>query len=272
MGLSSGSATRQVVAALSTALVGALVVTAIGASRAAARPAGRAGRAASIAGVVVNSQGRPLPGLAITVGAQVPSGHVFEFHARTDRSGRFRLNPDAGRLDVLKWTAAAAFRWYHGVWDRTLNTVRGDPAHLKFQAAVVASGSGSLATGAILRVDDWNGCDSLAASNPAFVATDPGTQSISLHLTPARPLVDGSSGRPATVTLRSDDLCGLEGEGHQITVPAGAWTVTGVTNHGRALAFSVHLGSGPYERSLTVFDFPISSSEPVQDIDVHFAS
>ena len=273
MDLNAGIGRRRVAAAaVSVLAVGAFGVSAIGFGAAVARPVARSASVAAVAGVIVNSQDRRLPGLAIVVSGQIPSGRVFDFRARTDGDGRFRLGSAAGRLDVVKWTASGAFRWYGGVWIRDLNTLSGRSSDLRFRADVVARGPDSLASGALLRVDDSDGCDSLAASNPAFVATDPGTQSITLRLTPARRLVDGSTGRAGTVTLRSGDLCGLEGEGHQISVPAGAWKVSGVTNHGRPLAFSANLGSGPYERSLTVFDFPMSSSEPVEDIDVHFAS
>jgi hypothetical protein len=61
---------------------------------------------------------------------------------------------------------------------------------------------------------------------------------------------------------------------HQIgNIPAGAWTVTGVSNGRRQLAFSTNNdGTGPYSTGLNVFNFPQSSSEALQQIDVHFAS
>jgi hypothetical protein len=227
--------------------------------------------APTVAGTVVNSQGRLLARLPITVYAQTSSHRQVTFQTETDQRGRFFLATPAA-VDVLNWTATGAFPWYGGTWVRSLNTIGTSPGHLEFRADVVSKGQNSLATGALLRVDDWDGCDSLNGSSPAFVATNPGTQSIRLLLRPARLLVDASTGRAGTVTLSSHALCGFEGQGHQITLPAGAWTVTGVTDNGRPLAFSTRQGSGPYTSSLTVFDFPPTSSEPVEDIDVHFAS
>jgi hypothetical protein len=224
-----------------------------------------------VAGIVVNSQNRPLRHLPIAVDGHTPSGRTFQFRARTNRHGRFRLGPGAGRVNAVRWTATANFRWYGGIWQREMNTVSNRPSRLRFRADVVSRGRDSLASGVFLRVDDWDGCNAFNPNDPRYVATDPHTQSINVHLAPARRLVDGTRGRPGTVTLRSGDLCGFEGEGHQIVAPAGAWKVTGVTNHGRRLAFSKHLGSGPYDRSLTVFNFPMPHGDLIETIDVHFA-
>lgn len=225
-----------------------------------------------VAGILVNSHDHPLRHLPITVDGHTPSGRVFRFRARTNRLGRFRLRAAAGQINAIYWTATANFPWYGGIWQRDLNTLSNRPTHLRFRADVVARGPDSLATGVYLRVDDWDGCTSPNPNDPSFVSTDPNTQSIDVHLAPARRLVDGTKARGGTVTLRSGDLCGFEGEGHQIVAPAGAWKVTGVTNHGRKLAFSKHLGRGPYDRSLTVFNFPMPHGDRLETIDVHFAS
>ena len=233
--------------------------------------------AAEIGGLVVNSAGHPLAGLAITIQATTsPLGPLYgerEFTTTTDTTGHFTVDENPALLHALAWNATATFPWYGGTWPRDLTTVsQSDPTHLEFRSDVASGAAGDTSTGVILRIGDWDGCDSLG-HNPAFVASDPNTTSITVTLTPAGPLVDGSAGSPITATLASGQLCGFEGEGRQIeNIPAGAWAVTGVSSGGRQLAFSTNNdGTGPYSAGLVVFNFPQSSSEALQQIDVHFA-
>ncbi len=226
---------------------------------------------------MVNSAGHPLAGLPITIQATTsPRGPAYgemDFTATTDPTGHFIVAQNPALLGALAWNAAASFPWYGGTWPRDLTTVsQSDATHLQFRSDVAAGAPGDTSTGVILRIGDADGCD-VIGQNPAFVASDPNTTSINATLTPAGPLVDGSVGLPITATLASDQLCGFEGEGHQIgNIPAGAWTVTGVSNGGRQLAFSTNNdGTGPYSTGLVVFNFPQTSSEALQQIDVHFA-
>jgi hypothetical protein len=234
--------------------------------------------APEIGGIVDNSAGHPLANLPITIQATTsPRGPLYgemDFTTSTDATGHFNVAQNPALLGALAWNATATFPWYGGTWPRDLTTVsQSDPTHLQFRSDVAAGAPGDTSTGVILRIGDADGCD-VIGQNAAFVASDPNTTSITVTLTPAGPMVDSSAGSPVTATLASGQLCGFEGEGHQIAnIPAGAWTVTGVSNSGRQLAFSTNNdGTGPYSTGLAVFNFPQTSSEALQQIDVHFAS
>jgi hypothetical protein len=234
--------------------------------------------APEIGGIVDNSAGHPLANLPITIQATTsPRGPLYgemDFTTSTDATGHFNVAQNPALLGALAWNATATFPWYGGTWPRDLTTVsQSDPTHLQFRSDVAAGAPGDTSTGVILRIGDADGCD-VIGQNAAFVASDPNTTSITVTLTPAGTLVDSSAGSPVTATLASGQLCGFEGEGHQIAnIPAGAWTVTGVSNSGRQLAFSTNNdGTGPYSTGLAVFNFPQTSSEALQQIDVHFAS
>lgn len=214
-----------------------------------------------VGGVVLNSAGQPLAGLPITVDVDDPlSFYGKEWTTSTDGTGHFKLPyPTDQNESWFSWTATTRFAWYGGTWPRDLTTAsESDPTNLVFQS--------NLSDGAKIAVSDSTGCE-VFWQDPAYPASNPDTQSITVTLTPVGALVDGTSAAARTVTFSKGQLC--DGA---ISVPPGAWTVSGgVDNLGRALIFSTD-GGHTYAPSAEVFNAPQSSPWPTVSVDTHFAS
>ncbi|MBA2953336.1 hypothetical protein GON03_03350 [Nocardioides sp. MAH-18] len=222
-----------------------------------------------VAGVVVNSAGRRLTNLRMDLVARGVGGGKDRFAVRTDYLGRFRLPVLAKRFVATRWTASAYFPWYdNSYWQRDLNTLSNRSTRLVFRADVTNRGAGSLADSVYVRPRDQAGCTSLWA-DPAYVASDPGTETVTLHFVPVYHLVDGSTTDAKIVTFPSSSLCDLT----DIALPAGAWRVFGMTDGNRPLAFATdETDTHPSVRLLTLFDHPMSSSDELQYLDIRWAT
>ncbi len=239
---------------------------------------GATSASSDIGGTVVNSNGRPLGDLRLSVTAVTsPRGALYgsvQFSVVTDKSGRFSIPRSAASIAALAWQAKAAFTWYGGTWDRYLTTVSDrDPAHLSFRSDVTSGAAGyaqSLTDGAIVRLYDPDGCGAFGyRGNSHYPATDPNTTSIIVRLTPDGPLLDGSTGHSYTVSVPAGTLC-LEADSIK-DIPAGAWYLTAANNDGRKLSFSFPTNSKIGDTAI-VFNQPQGeNTEPVQEVDIHFA-
>jgi hypothetical protein len=88
-----------------------------------------------------------------------------------------------------------------------------------------------------VRLYDPTGCGAFGyPENTSYPATDPGTTSIRVTLTPDGRLLDGSVGHTYTATVRSSSLC--LSEDSIMDISAGAWYLTAVNNAGRKISFS----------------------------------
>lgn len=228
----------------------------------------------SIAGVVVDSAGRPLPGLPLQVTVVTsPWGPFYGksvFPATTAADGSFAVAQDPAALGALAYTAIAAFPWHGGTWSRGLVLTGGDAQHLAFQVTLthtIDAYSGAYDNeGSQLKFFDLDGCSVLSGVNAAYPASDPSTSTLTLTFTPDGPLVDGTAGTATTVTIDKLSLC----SGSFVELPAGAWYISGVSSGGRRLAFA-HTGATPYLTSYPVFEVSPDTGELEPTIDVHFA-
>jgi hypothetical protein len=233
--------------------------------------------AASIAGRVLSSSGQPLPGLVLTLIATTsPRGELYghsDFSVTTDANGHFSLPQRPESVGALSWRAEAAFPWYGGVWPRNLTTVdQSDPQQLTFRADLTATTHpfGSPTTdGAVLRLGDWDGCQSLGP-DPAYPASDPTTSSLTITLRPDGSLLDGTTGTAFTASVPADTLC-LFNHNAVVDIPAGAWVVSAITNRGAPIAFSVDPDS-QRGTSARVFATPQDTSSPTEMLYVHYAN
>jgi hypothetical protein len=231
---------------------------------------------AEIQGTVINSAGAPLASLPISIDATTsPRGSLYgetTFTTTTDRNGHFAIAQDPAGIDALSWSATAAFPWYAGAWQRNLTTVnQSNPTDLTFRSDLTSGGLGygnSTTDGGILRLGDWDGCSQLPG-NTQYPATDPSTTSLTVTLTPAGSLVDGSTGMTYTATVAGDILC-IFNDDAVTDIPAGAWDVTAVTNTGRQLAFA-STQEGPATTRAVIFNAPQSQSSPLAQLWISFA-
>jgi hypothetical protein len=102
---------------------------------------------AAIAGTVLNSTGKGLANLRVTITAVTsPYGPLYgsvQFAVATDNIGHFTIARPPATLRALSWKAEAVFPWYGGSWDRYLTTVSDQsPAHLVFRSDLTSGRAG----------------------------------------------------------------------------------------------------------------------------------
>jgi hypothetical protein len=258
-------------------LLSAAAVGAMGLSLAIA-PEALAWAETGVGGTVINSAGKALVGLRVTVTAVTSArGALYgsvQFQVTTNKSGHFMVPRPPAALAALSWKAEAAFPWYGGTWERYLTTVSDqDPARLVFRSDLSSGRAGyaqSATDGSILRLYDPNGCGAFGyPGNTANPATDPRTSSILVTLTPDGRMLDGSVGHAYRVSVPSNWLC--LSRDSIIDVPAGAWYLTAFNNIGRKISFSFPTNSRVADTAI-VFNEPEGhNTSPVQEVDIHFA-
>ena len=231
-----------------------------------------------VGGMVINSAGKALAGLRVTVTAITNArGALYgsvQFQVTTNKSGRFMVTRPPAALDALSWKAEASFPWYGGTWERYLTTVSDhDPAHLVFRSDLTSGRAGyaqSATDGSIIRLYDPNGCGAFGfPGNTANPATDPRTSSILVTLTPDGRMLDGSVGHAYRVPVPSSWLC--LSRDSIIDVPAGAWYLTAVNNIGRKISFSFPTNSRVADTAIVFNEPEGQNTSPVQEVDIHFA-
>ena len=231
-----------------------------------------------VGGMVINSAGKALAGLRVTVTAVTNArGALYgsvQFQVTTNKSGHFMVARPPSALDALSWRAEATFPWYGGTWQRYLTTVSDhDPGHLVFRSDLTSGRAGyaqSATDGSIVRLYDPNGCGAFGfPGNTANPATDPRTSSILVTLTPDGHMLDGSADHAYRVSVPSSWLC--LSRDSIIDVPAGAWYLTAVNNIGRKISFSFPTNSRVADTAIVFNEPEGQNTSPVQEVDIHFA-